>query len=132
MFVFFCCGMLIAQSETDVVTEARSSFPKRVVSRNLPNLIQLHDKVFSGGLPDGDDAFRELQRMGIRSIISVDGQKPDVETRSDLICVTFTCHGYDGISAGRGLSWPKQFWSSMDLFMFTVTMASIAVQPLRQ
>jgi protein tyrosine phosphatase (PTP) superfamily phosphohydrolase (DUF442 family) len=44
----------------------------------LHNLHRLDDKLISGAEPDGDLAFDELQAMGIKTIISVDGAAPDV------------------------------------------------------
>ncbi len=35
-------------------------------------------RIISGGVPEGDAGFEELRRMGIRTIISVDGASPDV------------------------------------------------------
>lgn len=35
-------------------------------------------KLISGGVPEGEAAFDELKRMGVRTIISVDGATPDV------------------------------------------------------
>lgn len=45
----------------------------------LPNLHHLSPNVYSGGLPAGDPAFAELARLGVRTVISVDGATPDVE-----------------------------------------------------
>ncbi len=35
--------------------------------------------IISGGVPIGDAGFDELKKMGVRTIISVDGAKPDVD-----------------------------------------------------
>lgn len=35
-------------------------------------------RIISGGVPEGDAGFEELRRMGIKTIISVDGATPDV------------------------------------------------------
>ena len=53
---------------------------RAVPSSHLPNLWQIHSRVYSGGLPDGPAAFEELRDLGIRTIISVDGLKPDADT----------------------------------------------------
>jgi protein tyrosine phosphatase (PTP) superfamily phosphohydrolase (DUF442 family) len=50
---------------------------------NLPELENAHvvtDKVISGAQPEGDASFAALQKLGIKTIISVDGALPDVET----------------------------------------------------
>lgn len=45
----------------------------------LHNLFRLSDSVLSGSEPEGDAAFAELARMGVKTILSVDGAAPDIE-----------------------------------------------------
>ncbi|MFO1021892.1 MAG: cytochrome c [Planctomycetales bacterium] len=62
----------------------------------------MHEKVISGGLPSGDEAFAELQDMGIKTIISVDGAKPDVGTAEKYgMQYVHLPHGYDGVPEER-------------------------------
>jgi len=79
-----------------------SSPPKKLNAGFLPNPVQVHPKVISGGLPENADAFRELSEFGVKTIISVDGLKPDLETAKQfgLRCVHLP-HGYNGISELR-------------------------------
>ena len=72
--------------------------PEKLPTKHLPNAVRVHDKVISGGLPEGDAAFEELRAMGVKTIISVDGAKPNVEiaTKYGLKYVHLP-HGYDGI-----------------------------------
>ncbi|MBS0262895.1 MAG: cytochrome c [Planctomycetes bacterium] len=75
---------------------------ERLKSDELPNPIRVHERVISGGLPEGDAAFAELQALGIKTIISVDGTRPDVaRARKYGMRYVHLPHGYDGISAGR-------------------------------
>ncbi len=37
-------------------------------------------KVISGAQPEGEESFKALKALGVKTIISVDGAKPDVET----------------------------------------------------
>lgn len=53
--------------------------PTKQDSPHLANLIQVSDSVYSGGTPDGAEGFAELKKLGIRTIISVDGAKPNVD-----------------------------------------------------
>jgi protein tyrosine phosphatase (PTP) superfamily phosphohydrolase (DUF442 family) len=46
----------------------------------LPNAHVVTEKVIAGAQPEGDAAFALLKQMGIKTIISVDGSKPDVAT----------------------------------------------------
>ncbi|MBM4016071.1 MAG: hypothetical protein FJ293_14055 [Planctomycetes bacterium] len=45
----------------------------------LHNLFQLSANVWSGSEPDGEAAFEELARLGVKTAISVDGKRPDAE-----------------------------------------------------
>lgn len=81
---------------------ARSEKPQKLVTHHLPNAIQIHSKVISGGLPEGEEAFQELVELGVHTIISVDGMQPDVETAQKLgLRYVHLPHGYDGISESR-------------------------------
>jgi len=81
------------------VTRQPESTPARRVS-DLPveNLFQLTPRLYSGGGPEGDAAFAALARLGIRTLISVDGAPPDVERarRHGLEYVHLPI-GYDGV-----------------------------------
>jgi hypothetical protein len=59
--------------------------------------------VITGGEPAGDAAFEELRSLEVKTVISVDGAKPDVEAarRCGLRYVHLP-HGYDGIPERRG------------------------------
>lgn len=80
----------------------------RIGSNFLPNAVRVHERVVSGGLPEGEAAFEELQAMGIKTIISVDGAKPNVELANRFgLRYVHMPHGYDGISETRGLELAK-------------------------
>jgi len=77
-------------------------YPRKLEAKHLPNLIRLHEKVFSGGLPAGEAAFRELQELGVRTIVSVDGARPDfILARQFGLRYVHLPHGYDGIPPER-------------------------------
>lgn len=78
------------------------SQPESLAMAHLPNAVRVHEKVISGGLPEGDEAFAELAALGVKTVISVDGAKPDVATaeRHGLRYVHLP-HGYDGIPDER-------------------------------
>lgn len=78
------------------------SRPEKVMAEHLPNPWRLHPKVISGGLPSGEAAFQELAELGVRTLISVDGAKPDVElARKYGLRYVHLPHGYDGVPEGR-------------------------------
>ncbi len=79
------------------------SLPHKLSSAHLPNAIQIHEKVISGGEPDGEEAFQELQDLGIKTIISVDGARPDLElAKKHGLRYVHLPHSYDGIPERRG------------------------------
>jgi protein tyrosine phosphatase (PTP) superfamily phosphohydrolase (DUF442 family) len=48
----------------------------------LHHVYHLSRNIVSGSEPHGEEAFRELREMGIRTILSVDGKVPDAELAS--------------------------------------------------
>lgn len=66
----------------------------------LHNLLQVSDRIYSGAEPHGDEAFAALKALGIKTIVSVDGIRPDLETaaKHGLRYVHIPV-GYDGIEA---------------------------------
>lgn len=76
--------------------------PEKISKPHLPNAFRIHEKLISGGLPEGDAAFAELRELGVQTIISVDGAKPDVERAKKFgMRYVHLPHGYDGISDPR-------------------------------
>lgn len=45
----------------------------------LHNLFQLSTNIWSGSEPEGEGALEELARLGVKTIVSVDGKRPEVE-----------------------------------------------------
>lgn len=73
-----------------------------IVSRNLLNAFAVTPKIFSGSSPDNEAGFAELARLGVKTIISVDGGKPDVETAKKFgLKYVHLPIGYDGIPTNR-------------------------------
>lgn len=86
-------------SQTSVPGEA----PRRLDTQHLPNAIQITSTLISGGLPEGEEAFAELEKLGIKTVLSVDGAKPDVASaRKYGMKYVHLPQGYDGISEQRG------------------------------
>jgi protein tyrosine phosphatase (PTP) superfamily phosphohydrolase (DUF442 family) len=69
----------------------------------LDNARYVTDKVLAGAQPEGDAGFAALKRMGVKTIISVDGAKPDIERahRFGLRYVHLPI-GYDDVSPEEG------------------------------
>lgn len=91
-----------AEALSAVSAEEARWLPRKLNCSFLPNPVQLHEDVISGGLPEGPEAFQELADLGIRTVISVDGAKPDVDTaRTFGLRYVHLPHSYDGIPEAR-------------------------------
>src|SRR5205814_1359060 len=68
----------------------------------LHNVFRVTGRLYSGSSPEDDAGFRSLQRLGIRTVITVDGARPDVERarRFGLRYVHLPI-GYDGVPEAR-------------------------------
>jgi protein tyrosine phosphatase (PTP) superfamily phosphohydrolase (DUF442 family) len=96
------CATAYAQQPAD------EALPKKLSSKHLPNLVQVHAKVISGGLPQDEAAFKELEALGIKTVISVDGAKPDVAlAKKHGMRYVHLPHGYDGIPDDRAAELAK-------------------------
>lgn len=74
----------------------------------LENVHELVKGVLSGAAPDGERGFGELARLGVRTVISVDGIKPDVEgARKHGLRYVHLPIGYDGVPLDRALELGK-------------------------
>src|SRR2546423_13601111 len=70
----------------------------------LANVCRVSDKLLSGGVPQGDDGFSSLKRLGVCTVISVDGARPDVErARKFALRYVHLPIGYDGVPREQGL-----------------------------
>lgn len=80
----------------------------RIDVSSLPNAYRVDDGVVCGGLPDGNAGFAALADLGIKTVISVDGQVPDVDAakRHGLRYVHLP-HGYGNVPADRVLELAK-------------------------
>jgi pimeloyl-ACP methyl ester carboxylesterase/cytochrome c556 len=66
----------------------------------IENLLCASARVFSGGEPRGEEAFLALARMGIKTVVSVDGARPDVEAaRKHGLRYVHVPIGYNDIGA---------------------------------
>jgi hypothetical protein len=66
----------------------------------IHNLFRLATNLYSGSVPDGEQGFAALAELGVKSIITVDGAKPDLESaRKFGMRYVHLPHGYDGIGS---------------------------------
>lgn len=83
------------------------------------NAFRAAPKIYSGSQPEGDAAFAALVQLGVKTIVSVDGSKPDVEAaRKHGLRYIHLPYGYDGIPTNRVVELSKL--ASEDLGPFFV------------
>jgi protein tyrosine phosphatase (PTP) superfamily phosphohydrolase (DUF442 family) len=69
----------------------------------LHNVIRVTDKLWSGSGPETEEAFQSLKELGIRTIISVDGARPNLDlARKYGMRYVHLPVGYDGIPGEQG------------------------------
>lgn len=72
---------------------------------HLNNLLRVSPTIYTGGQPTRNAAFAELARLGVRTVVSVDGAIPDVEAaRNAGLRYVHIPIGYDGVSQSAGQS----------------------------
>lgn len=104
-----------ATAVVSIVTTQPSPY-QPINNPHLHNAHRVTDKVISGAQPDDEEAFQALQALGVKTIISVDGAKPniamakkygmqyvhrptryDTVTREDAIAVAKAIKEYPGL-----------------------------------
>lgn len=81
---------------------ATAGIAKPLEITGVHNAFRATDRLISGSQPEGDAAFAALARLGVKTIISVDGGKPDVEAaRKHGLRYIHVPIGYDGIPTAR-------------------------------
>jgi protein tyrosine phosphatase (PTP) superfamily phosphohydrolase (DUF442 family) len=74
----------------------------------LHNVIHVSDALYSGGSPDGDAGFDSLAQLGVKTVISVDGARPDVaRAKKAGMRYVHLPIGYDGVSQEQALKLSK-------------------------
>ncbi len=80
-----------------------AAYPEKVEARGLHNVHRVSERLFSGSSPEGDEGFRSVRDLGIRTIITVDGAKPDVDrARRHGLRYVHLPIGYDGVPEAQG------------------------------
>jgi protein tyrosine phosphatase (PTP) superfamily phosphohydrolase (DUF442 family) len=72
--------------------------PERLEIWGIENIFRLSPRLYSGGDPHGVEALTALKDLGVKTIVSVDGATPDVETARRLgLRYVHLPIGYDGV-----------------------------------
>lgn len=77
---------------------------ERIDEPSLENAFLVAPRVISGGQPEGEAGFDALAALGVRTVISVDGARPDVEgAEARGMRYVHLPIGYDAVPAQRRL-----------------------------
>ena len=98
-------GLALVQGfdETTKKPVPRADGPTSKTFPELHNLIAVTERIYSGGEPAGEEALESLDKLGVKTIVSVDAARPDVDgARSHGIRYIHIPMGYDGVSPEAG------------------------------
>lgn len=93
--------LLAALGVAIVVTGVASTQETKPAAKPaIENVHPLNPQLISGGQPKGDAAFSKLAEMGVKTVVSVDGARPDLElAKKHGLRYVHIPIGYDGIDA---------------------------------
>ena len=92
------------QSGTPPAPKPLPTAVRPLQASGVTNLFQLSSRIYSGSAPEGDAGFATLAALGIKTIISVDGAKPDVEAAARFgIRYVHLPFGYDGVPTNQAM-----------------------------
>jgi len=75
----------------------------RLTGYSLENLLQISGRIYSGAQPQSKESFADLAKLGIKTIVSVDGARPNLDMAEKFgIAYVHIPIGYDGISKHAG------------------------------
>jgi len=76
-----------------------------IESVTLPRLVKLSDRIYSGAEPKVEQAFADLGRLGVKTIIGVDGARPKIEWAAKYgMTYVHVPIGYDGVTEEQALA----------------------------
>ncbi len=105
-FAALIAALFLAAAIVDAADAPQPVMPLRDKPRDLPglqNVLHLTDRIYSGSQPEGEEAFAALAKLGIRTVVSVNGARPNVElARKYGLRYIHVPIGYDGIPAEAG------------------------------
>lgn len=93
------CALVPRPSFQTVIADDPTRSEQRLAELHLPRLLRPSERVYSGAEPDTSLAFETLANLGVKTIVSVDGVRPNLAqaARYDLEYVHIPI-GYDGVS----------------------------------
>jgi len=111
--IVFCAGCRRSEATKPASEPATpaEAYPIGETPRDLAglhNVCRVSDKLISGGVPEGDAGFTTMEKLGVKTIISVDGAAPDIaRARGFGMRYVHIPIGYDGISREQAVRLAK-------------------------
>ncbi|MEK7781413.1 MAG: sulfur transferase domain-containing protein [Verrucomicrobiota bacterium] len=104
-------GLLLATGIALLHLSVRAAESKATATNQVAQAIEISgvhnafratEKIYSGSQPEGDEAFAAIAKLGVKTIISVDGSKPDIAAaRKHGLRYIHLPYGYDGVPTNR-------------------------------
>lgn len=104
-------------SAMEEATSREPVAPKRLTvdPPGLHNVVRLGNGLFSGSEPDGPEGFASIARLGAKTIVSVDGARPNLDlAHREGMRYAHIPFGYDGVPAHAGLALARLVRESTD------------------
>jgi protein tyrosine phosphatase (PTP) superfamily phosphohydrolase (DUF442 family) len=102
LVVFLLFGLISIWLEPKATAQ---DVPKPVDAQTLHNVWRLSPRIISGSEPEDEAAFAELAKLGVKTIVSVDGIAPRIDLASKYgLRYVHVPIGYDGIDEHARLS----------------------------
>jgi protein tyrosine phosphatase (PTP) superfamily phosphohydrolase (DUF442 family) len=96
-FALAACAAAAPPAEPEKLL-APERTPRAEAYPHLHNLLRLTPRIYSGGEPHGEESFAELQKLGVKTVVSVDGARPEVELAKKYgLRYVHIPIGYDGV-----------------------------------
>jgi protein tyrosine phosphatase (PTP) superfamily phosphohydrolase (DUF442 family) len=106
--ILACRQAVVEPQPPSASTEAAAVAPVKVEAAGVHNVLRVSERLYSGSSPEGDQGFESLQKLGIKTVISVDGARPDVErARKFGLRYVHLPIGYDGVPREQALRLAK-------------------------
>lgn len=100
--------VLLATCSAGLSIQQEAETARKLDTKHLSNAIQVQPEIISGALPEQEASFAELQALGVKTILSVDGMQPDVPMAKKFgMRYVHLPNGYDGIPPDRVLELAK-------------------------
>lgn len=95
-------GRIWSPTQAADALPATNSIARPVEIAGIHNAFRVTDRIYSGSQPEGDADFAALAKLGVKTIVSVDGSKPNVEAAHKYgLRYVHLPFGYDGVPTNR-------------------------------